>query len=155
MQLTMMGEYALRTMTYICTYPAGTVFQISDIAEKNEVPESFLRKIVPMLCKGKMLQSTRGSKGGIKLLKSGDEITPLMIIECVEGEISLNKCMIGKEYCSNDNWCSVHILWSGAQKMLRDKLSSTTMAILAKENSERFSAYHKQMLTIKQSNKKE
>ena len=100
MQLSMMGEYALRAMLFICSEPFGTSSQISEIAEKNEIPENFLRKIVPLLKKANLLNSQRGNGGGITLQKKAEEITPLEIIDAVEGPILLNKCLIVCFSCS-------------------------------------------------------
>lgn len=141
MQLTMTGEYAMRAMVYICAFPAQTNLQISDIAVKNEIPDNFLRKIIPLLCKCGLLSSTRGAQGGVKLLKEAKDITPLMIIEAVEGEIALNKCMLANEFCTNENWCSVHILWSQTQKKLKEMLSSKSMEELADENTKRYKSF--------------
>ena len=141
MQLTMTGEYAMRAMAYICSFPAQTNLQISDIALKNEIPDNFLRKIIPLLCKSGLLSSNRGAQGGVKLLKDAKEITPLMIIEAVEGEIALNKCMLANEFCTNENWCSVHVLWSQTQKKLKEMLSSKNMEELANENTKRYKAF--------------
>lgn len=138
MQLTMTGEYALRAMLYICSKPKGSIFQISEISTTNEIPESFLRKIIPQLNKSGILQSQRGIGGGISLLQAAEEFTPLEIIESVEGEIGLNKCLISSDFCSNEKWCSVHTIWSEAQKKLKESLSAKTMAQLAEENLIRY-----------------
>ncbi len=134
MQLTMTGEYALRAVLYICSKPIGTVFQISEISTTNDIPENFLRKIIAQLNKSGILQSQRGVGGGISLMKSAEGITPLDIIESVEGKIGLNKCLISSDFCSNEKWCSVHVLWADAQKKLKEMLAGKTMAQLAGEN---------------------
>ncbi|MCX6149540.1 MAG: Rrf2 family transcriptional regulator [Ignavibacteriales bacterium] len=138
MQLTMTGEYALRAIVYICSKPNGSIFQISEISTSNGIPESFLRKIIPQLNKSGIIQSQRGIGGGISLRKPAELLTPLEIIESVEGKISLNKCLISSDFCSNDKWCSVHTLWSEAQNKLKEMLSGKTMAQLAEENKSRF-----------------
>ena len=135
MQLSMTGEYALRAMLYICSKPFGSAFQISEIAEKNDIPENFLRKIIPQLKKSGILNSQRGNGGGISLMKKAELITPLDIIEAVEGPIALNKCLIHSKYCSRDNYCSFHLLWSDAQQLLKGKLAGSNLQELADENS--------------------
>ena len=65
------------------------------------------------------------------------KITPLEIIEAVEGKMALNKCLIDKAFCSNERWCTVHTLWCEGQKKLREILSSKSIAELAQENEER------------------
>ena len=136
MQLTMSGEYALRAMLYICSEPNGTTFKISDVAKKNDIPDNFLRKLVQQLKRAGLLKSTQGNGGGISLNVEAEKITPLDIIEIVEGKIGLNKCLIHNDFCNRDNYCSIHIIWDEAQTQLRDKLKSKSMRELALQNSQ-------------------
>lgn len=138
LQLSMIGEYALRAMLYICSKPFGTSYQISEIAEKNEIPDNFLRKIVPLLKKANLLDSQRGNGGGITLQKNAKKITPLEIIDAVEGPILLNKCLIYDKYCSRDIYCSFHYLWADAQQQLKKKLASRNLYELAIENTKNY-----------------
>lgn len=142
MQLTMSGEYALRAMLYMCSFPQGTKFHIAEIAEKNEIPENFLRKILLQLKGAEFVKATKGNGGGIFLNKPAENVTPLEIIEAVEGSIGLNKCLIHKDFCSRDHFCSVHVIWEDAQKQLRDNLASKNMLELAKLNEERKALIH-------------
>ncbi len=137
MQLTLTGEYAIRAMIHLASGKDDSIFRISEISDVNNIPEKFLRKIIPQLSNAGLIQSQRGIGGGIKLGKPALEITPLEIIEAVEGEMALNKCLIDKAFCSNDRWCTVHTLWCDAQKKLRIILSSKSIAELARENEER------------------
>jgi len=138
MQLSMSGEYALRAMLYICSKPYGTVFQISEIATRNEIPDNFLRKILPRLKSVDMLKSQRGNGGGISLLKKASEITPWEIIEIAEGPVNLNKCLIGNDSCKREKYCSIHFLWLEAQTQMRSVFSNATMAELAEQNHNNF-----------------
>lgn len=154
----MMGEYAIRAMIYICSHPHDTVFQISDIAKENSIPDNFLRKIIPLLCKAGILKSNRGVSGGIRLLRRSEQITPLNVIEATEGLMALNKCLIDTDFCSNDHWCSMHVLWAETQKKIKDALSGKTFKELANENRKRFEKHVNKPAKLKQkkiSNKKE
>jgi len=134
----MIGEYALRAMLYICSKPFGTSYQISEIAEKNDIPDNFLRKIIPLLKKANLVNSQRGNGGGIALQKKAENITPLEIIDAVEGPILLNKCLIHDKFCSRDDYCSFHIFWADAQKELKEKLASRNLHELAMQNNENY-----------------
>jgi Rrf2 family protein len=144
----MMGEYAIRAMLYLCSAPEGKVFQISEIAKENEIPDNFLRKIIPRLCRAGILKSQRGTTGGITLLKKAEDITPLHVIEATEGGLALNKCLISSDFCSNDKWCSMHVLWAETQKKIREILSERNFAQLADENSLRLSRYNNVHFTV-------
>jgi Rrf2 family protein len=134
----MIGEYSIRAMLYICSKPFGTTYQISDIAEKNEIPENFLRKIIPKLKKANLLDSQRGNGGGITLMKRSEEITPLDIIDAVDGPILLNKCLIHDKFCSRDDYCSFHVFWAVAQKQLKEMLASKNLLELALQNNKNY-----------------
>ena len=134
----MIGEYALRAMLYICSKPFGTSYQISEIAKNNDIPDNFLRKIIPLLKKAALLNSQRGNGGGITLQRKAEDITPLQIINAVEGPILLNKCLVHDKFCSRDDFCSFHTLWADAQQQLKDKLASRNLYQLAIENKENY-----------------
>ncbi len=137
MQLTLAGEYAIRAMIHLASGKDDSIFQIAEISTSNNIPEKFLRKIIPQLSFAGLINSQRGIGGGVKLGKPALKITPLEIIEAVEGKMALNKCLIDKAFCSNERWCTVHTLWCEGQKKLREILSSKSIAELARENEER------------------
>lgn len=143
MQLTMTGEYALRAMLYICSSPGDKKFKIAEIASQNDIPENFLRKIVVQLKDAGYLTGHKGNGGGILLNVDPEKITPLHIIEAVEGEIGLNKCLLYKDFCTRDNYCSIHVIWAEAQKQLKEQLSSKNMLELARQNTERHNRWQK------------
>jgi Rrf2 family protein len=137
MQLTLTGEYAIRAMIHIVSAGEDTLCTILEISSLNNIPEKFLRKIIPQLSNAGLIKSQRGSGGGIKLGKPSSQITPLDVITAVEGEMALNKCLIDKKFCSNDRWCTVHTLWCDAQKNLKMVLSSKSIKQLAIESKEK------------------
>ncbi len=135
-----MGEYALRAMMYMAARPDnGEKVQIQEIARAWDIPDNFLRKIIPQLSKAGLIYSQRGTGGGIALLKSSSKITALDIIEAVEGPFFLNKCLISEGFCEHDQLCAMHGLWMEAQEKLQQVLSSKTLAQLAEENQVDFS----------------
>ena len=69
MQLTLTGEYAIRAMIHLASGKDDSIFQIAEISNVNNIPEKFLRKIIPQLSFAGLIQSQRGIGGGIKLGK--------------------------------------------------------------------------------------
>jgi Rrf2 family protein len=140
MELTMLGEYAVRAMIYLAGLPPGKTASIAEISLAWGIPETFLRKISAQLAKGGLLVTQRGSRGGIRLAKSGETITLLEVIEAVEGKISLNKCMIASDFCHRSPYCGVHNVWAEAQYAVRSILGSKTLHQLAIESDVRKAA---------------
>lgn len=141
MQLTRAGEYAIRAVVYLAAQPEGKISLISDIAEVQEVPRSFLAKIIQTLTKVGLVRSHRGVKGGVALAKRPQDITLLEVIEKVEGPIFLNICLIGKGECHRDVTCPVHLVWHEAQLGLKGVLSNYTMDMLVAKSVELQAAY--------------
>lgn len=134
MQLTLAGEYAIRTMLHLAEKSNSVLITINEIATIQKIPEKFLRKIIPKLCNAGLVKTIKGKNGGITLARDGSTITPLEIIQAVEGPIALNKCLIDKEFCSNTRWCSVHTIWCDLLVEMRRKLSSKSIKELAEES---------------------
>ena len=131
MQLSMTGEYAVRTMIHLAAAPAGELVQISDISKEWGLPEGFLRKIVAQLSKDGLIRSQRGAGGGIQLSRPAETMTLLDVVEAVEGKVFLNKCLIAQGTCHLDLTCAVHVVWTEAQAALRAILTKKSLADLA------------------------
>ena len=133
LQLTRDGEYAVRAILHLAAQPYGQITLIQDISDSQEVPRSYLSKIMQHLTKAGLAKSRRGAKGGFFLARPADTITLREAIEAVEGPIFLNVCLIKKGECHRDEFCPVHLVWQEAQKKLFEVLDSKTMADLVKD----------------------
>ncbi len=133
MQLSMLGEYAIRAMIFMANEENGTIVRIPQIASEWSIPEKFLRKIIPMLSAAGLIETIRGKNGGVRLGISADSITPLQIIEAVEGELILHRCFMDNKICPRSSWCSMHTLWLDAQQKFKEILNSKTLMQLVEE----------------------
>lgn len=140
MQLTLAGEYAIRTMIHLAENETEETITIFDISRTQEIPEMFLRKIIPLLSSAGLIKTRKGKQGGVSLAKNPDTITPLEIIQAVEGPIALNKCLVDKEFCSDVRWCSVHTIWCELLVEMKKKLSSKSIKQIAIESLQRRSS---------------
>src|SRR3990170_7885885 len=133
LQITRDGEYAVRAVLFLATRLEGTLSLISEIAETQEVPRSYLSKIMQHLVKAGLVKSRRGARGGFYLAKKPEEITLRQAIEAIEGPIFLNVCLIKKGECHRDEFCPVHQVWIEAQRRLFEVLDGKTMAQLVED----------------------
>jgi Rrf2 family iron-sulfur cluster assembly transcriptional regulator len=131
LQLTRGGEYAVRAMTYLARSPEGHVASLHDIGLAQDIPESFLAKILQSLVRSGLAVSQRGAHGGFALARPAVDITMRDVIEAVDGPISLNHCVLWPEDCSRSGDCEVHRAWLRAQSQLMDVLDSVTLRTLA------------------------
>ncbi|MEK7803466.1 MAG: Rrf2 family transcriptional regulator [Deltaproteobacteria bacterium] len=134
LQLTRDGEYAVRAVLFLASQPLGKISLTSEISKVQDVPKSYLAKIMQHLVKVGLVNSRRGAKGGFFLARPADRITLRETIEAIEGPIYLNVCLIKKGECPRDEICPVHPVWREAQEKLFSVLESKTMAQLAKDS---------------------
>jgi Rrf2 family transcriptional regulator, iron-sulfur cluster assembly transcription factor len=131
MELTRMGEYAIRGMVYLALYRDNKVVLLKDLCAVQDTPRAFMIKIFQQLSKKGLVKSVRGSKGGYILAKSANHISLREIIEGVEGPIFLNRCLIRKMGCDRSEKCPLHPVWKEAQDCLMAVLEKHTLAELA------------------------
>jgi Rrf2 family protein len=136
MRLSLKSEYAVRTMLHLAAMPSGTLAQISNVSEEWNIPDSYLRRLIPVLTRSGLISSRIGGHGGISLNKSATSITLLDVIEAMEGPLYFTKCVIGPETCNHTKPCMVHSVWSEAQDALRRRLLDKSLAELVAHHFE-------------------
>ena len=110
------AEYAVRSILYLSRQSQGKICYSHEVAKAQEIPLAYLAKVFQSLSKGGIIKSTRGTKGGVSLLKSPRAISLYDVIVAVEGEIFLNDCLIHKGYCHRDPVCPAHFYWKEIQE---------------------------------------
>jgi Rrf2 family protein len=135
MQVTRAGEYAIIGLLYLAKQPEGRTVMIDEISVAEKIPSSFLSKIFQLLAKGGLVESHRGAGGGFSLAKPADSINLLHILNCVEGDFALQKCVavvdpecvVSAERLGNCVLCGV---FAEAQSLVNKVFARTTLADL-------------------------
>lgn len=130
LQLTRGGEYAVRAMTYLARFPEGHVAALHEIGREQDIPESFLAKILQSLVHAGLAVSRRGAHGGFALARPAADITLRDVVEAVDGPIALNHCVVWPEDCPRNHECEVHKTWVHAQDQLMSVLDTVTLQSL-------------------------
>ena len=128
------SKYAIRSVIYLSLFSSDTKkVGLKEIARNLELPAPFLGKILQILARHGILSSTKGPNGGFSLGKSAQEITPMEIVEIIDGEKVFDICLIRTTSCSHDIPCSIHDKVSPARKEIKTLFLSLTIADLASE----------------------
>lgn len=130
MQLTRRTDYAIRAMLDLAANYDNQPVMSKEIAERQDIPLKFLSQIVAELRGDGLVQTVRGSGGGIYLAKKPHEVNIRQIVEAIEGPIALNLCLTGEDGCERRPGCSVHKVWRLAQDQMLAVLESTNLARL-------------------------
>lgn len=130
MQITHQADYATRAVLYLAQQKKEKHVATGKIAREQNIPPSFLAKIVSQLSIAGILNTSRGAHGGIWLARDPEDITLLEVVEAIDGPIRLNICSDGKGECSLEETCLLHPIWREAQDQLIAKLQSTNFTQL-------------------------
>jgi Rrf2 family protein len=128
MQITRQADYAVRAVLYLAQLGSERRAATSQIAQEQQIPPSFLAKIVSQLSVAGLLQTSRGARGGVSLAKTPDNISLLEVVEAIDGPILLNECVAGNGACIFGDDCPMRPIWCDAQVELVNRLKNTTFA---------------------------
>ncbi len=92
MQITRQADYALRAMMFLARLAPNQRAATSQIAEEQQIPPSFLAKIISQLSIAGFIHTSRGARGGVTLARPAAEISILEVVEAIDGPISVNEC---------------------------------------------------------------
>ena len=133
MQITRQADYALRAMLYLAKMDPTQRSATSQIAENQQIPPSFLAKIISQLSIAGLIHTSRGARGGVSLARPIEDVSLLDVVEAIDGPISLNECTHNQDSCPFGEECPIHPVWCEAQKELVDKLKNTRFSDLIKK----------------------
>jgi len=130
MQITRAAEYGVLGLTALARRPLGEVVMIETLCTEEDIPNSFLGKILQSLAKAGIVKSARGSGGGFSLARTPAEISALEIIEAIEGPIALQRCLDDDLGCEHSGGCALCALLAVAQERVREVFGRTSLADL-------------------------
>lgn len=127
MRLTRGSDYAMRGMIFLAKQPKDKISLVSEVAEAQSIPESYLAKIFQDLSRSGLVVSHRGAKGGFVLARNPKDITLRQVIEAVEGPIALSPCLDERVGCELSEICEVHLIMAEAQTQLLRVLNNADL----------------------------
>ena len=128
MQITRQADYALRAMLYLAQINPNERAATSQIAEVQNIPPSFLAKIISQLSIAGLIHTSRGARGGVSLARQPQEISILDVGVAIDGPIALNECTDDPSSCPFGESCPLRPLWCEAQSELIVRLRNTSFA---------------------------
>jgi Rrf2 family protein len=139
MKISTKGEYGIRAMLYIAMQSErGRPVTSHEIADRQGIPEPYLRQILALLSKDRLVHSNRGPQGGHVLGRPASQISLRHILLILEGQttpidqILALPCTIdvGSEHCV------IREVFLEVKEAVDRILSSTTLHDLAARQRE-------------------
>lgn len=138
------AEYAIQAMIYLAEKNSPKPVMISEIAAAYNIPQQFLAKISQILVRHRLIIAIRGRNGGVKLGRSAKQIYINQVVQAVDGPPpEQEQCVIGLDYCSDEQPCPLHNEWSVIREQIKEMLEAENLEHLAKRVIAKRSDMHK------------
>lgn len=108
---------------------------VDHIAAQLDVPRNYLSKILHVLARTEILDSTRGPGGGFRLALPASELQLADIVEHFDDLPDETTCLLGRDRCSETDPCGAHHRWAEVRRVIKDFLSETSLADLSTTES--------------------
>lgn len=138
MIFTTKAEYGVRLLVELGRQEGAGPVALKAIAEAEDLPLAYLERIVALLRRQGLVESTRGAHGGYRLARPASEITMEEAVLALEGQIAPMDCFFddadGRVMCSHvgdgGHGCGTKLLWTRVQGAVHGALARTTLAEL-------------------------
>lgn len=139
-------EYGVRALTKLAgDVPPGRFSLLRDILEGTDLPQHFVGKIFQTLVRAEILVSAKGRGGGFALKRAPTEITLRQIVEAIDGQHRITRCILGFSECNDDQPCAQHDHWKEIRRQIEQVLDTTTLADLSATVERKVAAKKKKM----------
>ena len=134
MKLSKRGEYALRAMIDlgVAQELGRPLLSISELAEKEQIPATFLEQILFQLRTAGHVTSARGKRGGYSLARPMEAIRFGEIIRLIDGPLAPIRCVSQMAYapctCPDETHCGLRMLMLDVRNAVAGILDKYTLA---------------------------
>jgi Rrf2 family protein len=111
----------------------GKSMMTKEIAEKQNLPATYLEQLMLSLRKGRLVLATRGAHGGYVLSREAREISLAEIVEALEGPLDIADCADVPSCGIDSEGCALRDVFAAANKALYDAFDRVTLAELAEK----------------------
>ena len=141
MKLSTRSRYGLRAMMVLAMHLGDEPVMTKEIAERQNLPITYLEQLMLTLRKAGLVIATRGAKGGYVLARDARAIPLVEIVEALEGPLDIADCADVPNCCLDANACALKEIFAKANKALYDVFDRVSLAQLAEDQMAKESAY--------------
>jgi Rrf2 family protein len=130
LQITKKADYAVRLMVEVAAHSGG-VIATAEIAERQDIPYQFLRKVAQELAAKGLLIGERGGHGGLTLGRAPEDVSVLDILRALDLP-PINDCAVDPDNCGRQKTCAAFGVWFEAQAAIDRVLAGATLSKLVR-----------------------
>jgi len=129
MKLGTKAQYAVMAMADLASCASSVPVRLTEIAERQTLPLSYLEQLFAKLRKKGLVKSVRGHQGGYILALTPEKLRISDILQAVEENVKTTRCSVKSDLgCQGTSQkCLTHDLWAGLEERIEDYFSSVTL----------------------------
>lgn len=129
MRMSTKGQYALEIVADLALHSdEKNLESLKNIAQRRNLSEKYLERIIKSLKKAGLVKSVRGAYGGYCLAADPFSITVLDILKAAEGEMAPVACLTEKRTCTADcRVCPTKQTWEIMWERILDTAQQVTV----------------------------
>lgn len=127
--LTKNTDYAVRALLAL-SRNGESFHSAKEIADDQDIPHEYLRKIFQRLIKEGLVESKSGGQGGVRLKIAPDKIKIADVIMIFQGSLQLSECMFRKKICPNRARCVLRKNIQRIEKLVTKEFGNMTIQSL-------------------------
>jgi Rrf2 family protein len=127
-------DYSLKALLMLAErYPTAQPLQVEAIANAQNIPENYLRRLLIALKRGGLVLSQKGPSGGYILARPPSRITMEDVVELIEGDYVPVECLEegSNSTCRREQACAMRDVWRQIRDQVTSILRATTLEMLA------------------------
>ncbi len=133
MRLSTKSRYGTRAMVEIARSYPGSQATRRDIAERQQIPDSYLENILASLREAGLIITSRGAGGGCRLARHPGKITVLDIVAALDGPVMPVPCIGEAGVCSRKLGCTTRHIWKELHTAMEAVLARHTLEHLLQQ----------------------
>ena len=138
MKLSTRARYGTKALLELSLHWGKGPVLLKNIARRQQIPLPYLEHLIRPLVKEGIIKSTRGTRGGVLLLKPPKEVILSEVIQLLEGSIAPVACVDNPELYSRSDICVTHDIWAEVKKAMDRVLDSTTFEDLVERQKQKW-----------------
>lgn len=106
-------------------------FTAAQLAALTRVAVPTVSKLLKLLHRHELVESTRGLHGGYRLGRPAAQISAADILDAIEGPVALTECARHSHHCGIESTCGVGRAWQKVNIALRRTMQEVSLLDLA------------------------
>ena len=137
MKLSTRARYGTKALLELALHRGEEPVLLKDIAQRQQIPLPYLEHLISPLVQAGIVKTTRGTRGGVSLLRPPEEIILSEVIQLLEGSIAPVECVDNIKTCPRTDLCVTHDIWDEIKEAISKVLESVTLQDLVERQKQK------------------